>query len=138
MAKNKKPAAEYDIGYKKPPVGRQFKPGKSGNPGGRKRRSLNLDTVVKAVMTGEIAVTDHNGQRLVSLVEALVLRQAQNALQGNSRSIESLLDRYGRCCDEPADGEDELPEEDAVMLEEILKRRARRRSSQESAEDSGE
>ena len=32
---------DYDVGYKKPPKTKQFKKGKSGNPGGRPKGSKN-------------------------------------------------------------------------------------------------
>ena len=36
-SKPPKPPGQYDVGYGKPPAKDQFKPGRSGNPGGRRR-----------------------------------------------------------------------------------------------------
>jgi hypothetical protein len=136
MAKKKPPGdGEYEIGRGKPPIHSQFQPGRSGNPGGRKKGNLNYKTVVKAVMESEIEVTGKNGSRPAPLVEAILLAQAQDALRGNSRAIDSLLDRYERCADEPDHVPEELAEDDEEMLEEILKRRRRRASPGHGSED---
>lgn len=44
------------VGFKKPPKANQFKPGESGNPGGRPKRDL---AAVIAVRAHEIIVGDH-------------------------------------------------------------------------------
>jgi hypothetical protein len=36
-SKPPKPPGQYDVGYGKPPAKGQFKPGQSGNPGGRRK-----------------------------------------------------------------------------------------------------
>jgi hypothetical protein len=136
MAKKKGPGdGDYEVGRGKPPIHSQFRPGQSGNPGGRKKGSLNHKTVVKAVMESEIEVTGKNGCRPAPLVEAILLAQAQDALRGNCRAIDSLLDRYERCSDEPDHVPEELAEDDEEMLEEILKRRRRRPSRRYDSED---
>ena len=33
---------QYEVGYKKPPLNSQFKPGQSGNPAGRPAKTSNL------------------------------------------------------------------------------------------------
>ena len=37
----------YSIGYKKPPLGTRFRPGKSGNPKGRPKGAKSFDNEVK-------------------------------------------------------------------------------------------
>jgi hypothetical protein len=122
MAKKKSTSAPatYEVGWGKPPRSRQFKPGQSGNPGGRRKGSLNLKTVMKAVLESEIELTENGRKRKVPLIEAIILRQAQDALRGQPRAIDSLLDRYERHAGHEPGLSDELPEEDLALLERVL------------------
>ena len=40
------------VGYGRPPVAKQFKPGTSGNPKGRPTGAKNLKTLIREAMTG--------------------------------------------------------------------------------------
>jgi hypothetical protein len=133
MAKKKTPR-EYEIGRGKPPVHSRFKPGQSGNPGGRKKGGRNLKTVLQQLMETEVPLTDHNGRRLATMLEALILRQMQSGLQGSDRAINSLLDRYARHCDQLDRAQEELPEEDEEILKDAIARRARQRARQPGTE----
>lgn len=135
----KKTGAEGRPGYANPPVHSRFKPGRSGNPGGRKKGSRNFRTLLKEVMESEIELTERvkGTKRVVPLVEALLLRLAQDGLEGNPRAIENLLSRYERYADGSNAVPEELPEDDEQMLEEYLTRRERR-SRGESSEESDE
>ncbi len=118
------PATAYEVGRNKPPHHSRFKPGVSGNPGGRKKGSRNLKTVFSGVFESEITINDNGQSRSVTILEALVLRQVQDAMRGNSRAQENLLDRYERLCPGDAANEDDVAAEDQVVL-----RRARARLS---------
>ena len=114
--------SDYDVGRGKPPKQTQFKPGQSGNPGGRRKGSLNLRTVLSAVMESEIELVENGRRRKVPLVEALLKRQAQEALRGQIRALDSLLDRYERYSGQADERDEELPEEDRQVLEEARRR----------------
>ena len=112
--------ADYEVGRGKPPRSSQFKPGQSGNPGGRKKGSVNLKTIMTAVLESEIELTENGRKRKVPLLEAIILRQAQDTLRGQLRAIDSLLDRYERHAGHEIERSDELPEEDLALLEQVL------------------
>ncbi|MGO4386766.1 DUF5681 domain-containing protein [Microvirga sp. 2YAF29] len=118
--KNTNAPAAYVVGRGRPPRSSQFKPGQSGNPGGRRKGSVNLKTVMTAVLESEIELTENGRKRKVPLLEAIILRQAQDALRGQLRATDSLLDRYERHAGHEAERSDELPEEDLVLLERVL------------------
>jgi len=86
----------YKVGYGKPPKARQFKRGKSGNPKGRPKGSLNLATDLTAELGEHITVREDGRPRKVSKQRALIKSLMAKALQGDVRSMGSLLALYAR------------------------------------------
>lgn len=74
----------YKVGPGRPPKEYQWKPGQSGNPGGKgKRESLTA-------MLRRVLEKDHNGK---SIGELLVERLVKEALGGKLPHIKEVLDR---------------------------------------------
>lgn len=132
MAKASKPTptGAYAVGRGKPPTHTRFKPGQSGNPGGRKKGSLNINTVLRSVLAKEVEVSENGRTERLALLEALILRQAQEGLRGSNKAIESLLDRFERMGGEVSDVSRELTEEDLTIIESAVTRRRNQRSSE--------
>jgi Family of unknown function (DUF5681) len=86
----------YKVGYGKPPEARQFKRGKSGNPKGRPKGSLNLATDLTAELGEHITVREDGRPRKVSKQRALIKSLMAKALQGDVRAMGSLLALYAR------------------------------------------
>jgi len=123
---------DYEIGRGKPPRSSRFKPGQSGNPGGRKKGRLNVSTVLRAVLESDIDVTESGRRRTVAVLEAIILRQVQDALRGQPRAIDSLLDRYERHSGRDDEQVEESAEEDLLLIERALEAgRRRQRDGQE-------
>ena len=68
-SKPPKPPGQYDVGYGKPPAKGQFKPGQSGNPGGRRKgQPTPQETVVKEgarlvkIKRGDTVEIDHQAR----------------------------------------------------------------------------
>jgi hypothetical protein len=112
----------YEVGRNKPPRHSQFKPGVSGNPGGRKKGSQNLRTLFCEVMGSEVSITKDGQRTTVPVGEALVWGLVQAALRGDVRASNSLLDRFERYSPDEAANDDELPAEDRALLERALSR----------------
>jgi hypothetical protein len=68
----------------------KFKPGKSGNPGGRPRGSRNLATLFRAEMS-EIVDGD---PRKISRLEAIIKAQADLAVKGDPRAAQAIINRF--------------------------------------------
>ena len=129
--------ADYEVGRGRPPRSSQFKPGQSGNPGGRKKGSRNFRTIVLEVLDSEIELTEGGRTRRVPMIEALMLRQVQEGLRGHLRAIDSLIDRYERHASQEVEQADDLPEEDLALLKQAIGSSQRRqRSRLKSAPDS--
>ncbi len=88
-------AANYEIGFGKPPAGTRFTPGQSGNPKGRPRGSKNKrpalnDERLKGIILEEAYrnITVRDGHRNVSvpMAQAVVRSMAVNAAKGQHRA----------------------------------------------------
>jgi uncharacterized protein DUF5681 len=112
---------EYDVGYRKPPKQKQFKPGQSGNPRGRPKGSKNESTILHGILHRQIKIQDGGRSRQVTILEAMLTRFAQDSLKGNVKSAAFLLNRYGTL----VSGEIEqsgLSSDDQAVLEAFMAR----------------
>jgi hypothetical protein len=118
MSKQNPPAnADWRVGKNNPPKHTRFKKGQSGNPGGRKKGSINVRTALKTVLEREIEIAE-NGRRVQQpIVVALVARQVHAGLRGDLRAIQNVLDRYERHVAVDDERPEELPEEDEAILQ---------------------
>ena len=82
-----------DVGYKRPPVDHQFKPGQSGNKRGRPKGSKNEATIINGILGRKIKTTQNGKTRQISLLEAIHLKFAEEALRGNPKAAAFLLAR---------------------------------------------
>ncbi len=82
-----------DVGYGRPPTEHRFKSGQSGNPRGRPKGSKNEATIIAELMSRRFEVRQGGKARTISLLEAILLRFAEDALLGNSKSAAFLLNR---------------------------------------------
>jgi hypothetical protein len=98
--------ASYEVGYGKPPKAFRFKPGTSGNPGGRPKgsgRAKADDAVVldqmKALLLEEayrpIQIRDGEKRVTVPVMQAVIRSLALNAAKGQPRSQRMLIDLIG-------------------------------------------
>lgn len=118
--KQKGTTADYEVGRGKPPKQHRFKPGQSGNPGGRKKGSRNLRTVLEDTAHMEIELLEGGRKRRVSLIEGLALKLAQAGLGGNVRAIDLFLEHYSRTVDQKDNAIEETSEEDNALLERLF------------------
>src|SRR4051812_46615679 len=112
------------VGYRKPPMPNQFKPGKSGNPRGRPKGSKNLSTLIKTELNRPLLVAQDGRRRKIKRKAALVTGLVNDALQGKDRPREKVLDYIERL--ETADTSNDLhsdnPQDEAI-IERFLERR---------------
>lgn len=79
------------VGYCSPPVHSQFKPGQSGNPGGRSKGSQNLKTLFNKVLDEEISLRDGADVGKITKAEAIVRGVVVGALKGDVRNTAILF-----------------------------------------------
>ena len=104
-----------EVGYRKPPEATRFKPGKSGNPKGRPKGSLNLATDLSAELGEQITVREGGRQHRISKQRALVKSLMAKALQGDVRATTAVLALYARVISEPEE-EGRPIEEDELLI----------------------
>ena len=83
--------SDYEIGYGKPPKSTRFKPGQSGNPKGRKKGSMNLETILTKALNAKITVETPVGTKRITKREAIAMRLVNQAAMGDTKSIQTLL-----------------------------------------------
>src|SRR5256885_6419198 len=83
--------ANYLVGYRRPPVHTRFKPGQSGNPSGRVKGSKNLKTLFHQILNEQIPLRDGTQSKTVTKAEALMRRLIIGGLNGDSRSLTTLI-----------------------------------------------
>jgi len=84
--------AGYAVGYGKPPRSACFRPGQSGNPGGRPKGARSLSAIVRAALLGEkLEVTLNGRRRRVSKFEVSIIQLANRAAQGQERATREAI-----------------------------------------------
>lgn len=116
----------YEVGYGKPPVHSQFKPGQSGNPKGRPNGSLSLSTMLNAALTEKIEVTK-NGKRVkrskaVIAIEQLVNKAASGDIKAFSQLAPHLMRIEEAGIKAAAKSEPNLGETDTQVMHSIIER----------------
>lgn len=88
-----KDSRPYEIGHGKPPKEHQFKKGRSGNPGGRPRRSKNLDDIVLKNLDRNMFMNVNGEPTKIKIVEAIIMSQVKKAVEkGDTRAAKFILD----------------------------------------------
>jgi hypothetical protein len=83
---------DYEVGYRKPPRRNQFTPGRSGNPKGRPRGSMNFETLLEQALTEKVIITE-NGRRTRKSKLHVVIKQVVNkAAQSDHRATRLILE----------------------------------------------
>ena len=80
------------VGYRRPPVNRQFKPGQSGKPRGRPKGSKNFPTMFAEAMSRPVTVRDKKGKiRTLSKQELMVEVMVNKAVAGDPKAFAAVV-----------------------------------------------
>jgi len=86
----------------KPPLGRRFQPGHSGNPLGRPTGARSRARIVNAVMAEVHEANVGSRKRKLTTLELILLRLRQRALSGERDPLR-VYHRYLETCDPQVD-----------------------------------
>lgn len=84
------------VGYKRPPVEHQFKPGERPKGSGRRRGSSNYDSIITQLLDSAVTVTVNGKGRTMPAKEALLRKAFASAVNGNTRDIIKFFDLVDR------------------------------------------
>ena len=79
------------VGNKRPPLHSRFKKGQSGNPRGRPKGSLNLETDLLAELAEVIVINEGGSRRKITKQRAFVKATIANAIKGDGRAAAALI-----------------------------------------------
>ena len=82
---------DYEVGYGKPPQHSRFKPGRSGNPKGRPKRSKNVKTVMTEELDRQVTVKVGHRHKKLTKREAIVVRLLNDAMQGKPAAVRVVM-----------------------------------------------
>lgn len=83
---------DYEIGKGKPPKATRFKPGRSGNPGGRPKGRRNLAPEIEEVLTAPVPITENGRSRQMTSRMATLMKLRMKALAGDGRAMDRFLE----------------------------------------------
>ena len=73
--------SDYEVGYKKPPKNRQFKPGVCPNPAGRpKRGEMEKGEIMRRVLNAPVEYRDRGRAKRTTRIELTIKNVAAKAL----------------------------------------------------------
>lgn len=110
---------DYDVGYGKPPQHTRFKPGQSGNPKGRPKKTRNFKTDLQEELQAKVTVSEGGKTQTISRQQAVIKRTMEKALQGDLRAVQMLVQWVGSHLMEETDllASQPLAAEDLALLE---------------------
>jgi Family of unknown function (DUF5681) len=82
---------DYGVGYKRPPLHSRFKPGRSGNPSGRPRKSNQIEDLIRHELDATIVVTEGGREQRITKREAVIKQLVNLAIKGNTKPLQLVL-----------------------------------------------
>jgi hypothetical protein len=113
------------VGYGHPPEHTRFKAGKSGNPRGRPKGTLNMATVLERTLRERVVINENGRRKTVTKLEAAIKQLTNKAASGELKALQ-LLTALVRSAEERAlktvPPDSTLEEADQRVFLSILKR----------------
>lgn len=131
------PAASSSVGYGRPPVEHQFKPGISGNPSGRPKGSPTIQDLIAREARRLVKVRTGDKITSISKLEALVRKLFAQALEGDLSASRLIMQSSAVFTKGPTAATDEEVIDPSTVDEEALMRMLARFEDYRSESDQG-
>ena len=99
------------VGYCNPPEHTRFKAGRSGNPKGRPKGTLNIATILDRTLREKVIVNENGRRKKVTKLEAAITQLMNKAASGDLKALQLLTGLVRSAEDRSA----ELPAADSVL-----------------------
>lgn len=86
------PESKSSVGYGSPPQNTRFQKGRSGNPKGRPKGSLNVATVFIKTLREKVVINEHGQRKTVTKLEAAIKQLVNKAASGELRALRQLVE----------------------------------------------
>ena len=103
------------VGYKRPPKDCQFRRGQSGNLNGRPKGVRNFKSDLREELSESISIREGGRDISISKQRALIKRLVASAIDGDVRSIATLMSFYARACGDDHDDQQQAPEDREIV-----------------------
>jgi Family of unknown function (DUF5681) len=123
------------VGHKRPPKEHQFQPGQSGNPNGRPKSTRNFKTDLREELSECISIREGDRDISISKQRALIKRLVASAIEGDARSIATLMSFCARAFGDDND-EQEQAAEDREIVQAFARRSTKRHNKPEATNNS--
>lgn len=87
----RKPTGDYPVGYCRPPDANKFRPGQSGNPGGRPKEIIDHDQVVEEELMRKIQIKENGQMVTLTTHRAMVRTACLMAIKGKFAFADEML-----------------------------------------------
>lgn len=119
-------ADDYEVGYGRPPRHTRFRKGRSGNPKGRPKGSLNLRSELKGLLAAKTKIKVNGEVQTVRTTTALCMSLVQKAMGGDVKALTTITQIVGpEMTDELQAAVGEVTASDMELLCRSLERRDR-------------
>lgn len=122
---NKMDADRDEVGYGKPPRKTQFQKGRSGNPKGRPKGTLNVATVLERTLREPVVINENGQRKTITKLQAAVKQLVNKAASGDSAALRQLMALVASAEQRSSDAQPDRPslnEADRKVMAGILKR----------------
>jgi hypothetical protein len=111
------------VGYGRPPVHTRFPPGKSGNPGGSRKKSKDLNARLKKAAEEKVEVQEGGRKRKVKKIDLAVTQMMNKAAQGQPAFLKMALKEIQSAeASEPSAMPQELSDSDVEVIALVIHR----------------
>ena len=90
------PENDQPVGYRRPPVGRRFQKGRSGNPGGRPRATRSLGKEIQEALSEKVEIKEQGRRQRITKRKAAAKQLANASASGDLRAIKLAADVAAR------------------------------------------